>query len=660
MTELSIDIETYSPVDLLKCGLYRYVDHPDFEIILFAYAFDDEPVTMIDLLSGEKIPDRVLKALPDPNVKKTAHNVPFEFNCIEEDLGIKLDISQWEDTMIKGAMLGLPMSLDELGKVLMIDHPKMPDGLSLIKYFCCPVAATKTNGYRTRNYPHHDWDKWNKFKSYGTRDVVAERENKRKLAWFNIPEKEKALWMLDFEINRRGVRIDRTLCQNAIKIDALVQEKLLQECIDITGIEKASSVAQIKKWLVKQIAEMTEEGDNPYGLDEEDVKSLSKDVLPSLIEKFDNEKIKRVLEIRQLTSKTSTTKYKRMLQMVMDDVRIRGVFQFYGANRTGRFAGRGIQPHNFPRNVMRLLDECRKLIKAGKQDIFELIFEQSAFALSQLLRTAFVPAPGHCFYVSDYSAIEARVLAWLAGEEWVLEVFKGHGKIYEATASKMFKIPIESITKDSEWRQRGKIADLALGYQGSVGALAKMKAEKYGVKPSEFKDLVHAYREAHPKTKQLWYDVQAAVIHVLTTGERVTMQKGLTFSKVRGQLFITLPSGRNLIYASPYYDRSENQIKYYGVNQLTKQWGIIKTYGGKLVENIVQATARDIFCEGMLSVSKAGYPIVLHTHDETVSEVIEGFGSIAELNKLMCPNIEWAKDLPLKAEGFKSYYYKKE
>lgn len=681
--ELSIDIETFSKTNLLTAGLYQYAFCPSFEILLFAWSYtryyydhdnklryDDTPTKIVDLLSGEKIPDEVLADMDNPHVIKTAHNVPFEFLCLSIYFSkyyphIKLDGKQWVCTMVKAAMLGLPMSLDALGIAMNLPTKKDKEGSRLIRIFCVPrkpPARKRKNPYtehelRIRNYPKDLPEDWELFKHYCIKDVDVEKQAKHRFAWFQMPESERELWALDQEINRRGIRIDVQLAERAIEWDAIFKSQTFKEAVELTGLNNPNSVQQIKKWLSEAI-----KGDEDEEVEYDETDTLNKDDIPKLLLQLDNEKIKRVLVLRQLMGKTSIRKYKRMMQMVDVYDRVRGSIQFCGAGRTWRFAGRGIQPQNYPRNEIKPLNLARAIVRHGEMSAIDYYFKESVpVVLSQLLRTCFVPKPGHCFYVSDYAAIEARVLAWYAGEQWVLDVFNSHGRIYEATASMMFKIPLEEITKDSPWRQRGKVGDLAFGYQGSVRAAVKMKALDYGITMDELPGMVASWRGAHPETVQFWWDVHNAVKDVLTYGGIVPLQKGLEVSKKRGHLFIKLPSGRELVYVNPYLEKGEKglEIIYWGMNQTSKKWERIKSYGGKFVENIVQATARDILKEGMLSVSKK-YDIVMHIHDEIISEAPEGYGSLEEHNALMCPVIPWAKGLPLKSAGFKGYYYKKD
>lgn len=677
--ELSIDLETYSEENLKTCGLYKYALHPSFEIMLFAYSYttyyyDDEnklrykdtPTECLDLMSGDVIPARILRDMVDPRIIKTAHNVPFELLCLTVHLKryypeYKLDGRQWVDTMVKAAMLGLPLGLDHLGMAMNLSTKKDREGTALIQVFCVPNKPPKAKkgqpvptDWRRRVLPEHEPEKWRRFIQYCIKDVDVEKLAKHRMAWFQIPDSERELWSLDQEINARGVRIDTDLAERAIEWDGIFKKRTLNEMIKLTGLQNPNSVKQLKEWL----AEAIDEDDENYDFDEKEDK-LDKDAIPKIIAHLDSERIKRVLQLRLWYAKTSIRKYKKMLQMCGHGDRIRGCIQFCGAGRTWRWAGRGIQPHNFPRNIMEELDLAREVVLHGKMSTVDIFDQALPDILSQLLRTAFIPKPGHCFYVSDYAAIEARVLAWLAGEQWVLDVFNGHGKIYEATASKMFNVPLESIDKKSPWRQRGKVADLACGYQGGVGALLKMKALDFGIKESELPELVKAWRAAHPATVKFWKDIHEAVKQVLTDGGKVVLQKGIVVAKKRGHLFIKLPSGRELVYVGAYYDWEDKQIKYWGLNQESKKWERLKSYGGKFVENIVQAVARDILKEGMLSVRKK-YDIVLHIHDEIISEAPEGYGSIEEHNRLMCPTIPWAAGLPLKSAGFKGYYYMKD
>lgn len=653
---LSIDIETYSDAELKKVGVYKYAADPSFQILLFSYSYDDEPVYCIDL-TCEVLPDFIIRDLSDPRIKKTAYNAAFEITCISFHLRTLLDPAQWECTLVKCGMLGLPMNLADVSRVLNLTSGKMSTGLVFINYFCKPVKPTKANGMRVRNLPEHAPDKWEGFKTYNIFDVKAEKEVLKKVRWFKIPEREREMWILDQKINRLGVAVDIDLIKAAIKINKEYQDALIKEAIEITGLENPKSVAQLKRWLVKEMIEDDEELTfeqetyDPY-------KSLRSEVLPKLIEKFNSEKIKRVLQIRQETSKTSITKYQAMLNAVGEDGRIRGTIQYYGANRTGRFAGRIIQPHNYPRNVIKNLDLARRAVKSGQTDLVYACFDSVPYTLSQLLRTAFIPGEGCEFIPCDYAQIEARVLPWLAGEEWVLNTFRAGHDVYIATAANMFRVHIDPTDKKHPLRQRGKIATLALGYQGAVGALLKMGALDYGIPESELPKLVVLYRQANPNIVSYWAYLQNCAIDAIQYGEVIPMTHGMKMQYKRSCLFITLPSGRDLVYCNATFNG--RNIQYWGVNQTKKTWVLLDTYGGKLAENITQAVARDLLVEGLLNLDAHGYKVPLHIHDEDIIEHKKGASNVKEIERLMCPPVSWAEGLPLAAEGFITQYYKKD
>ncbi|MDQ0154177.1 DNA polymerase [Robertmurraya andreesenii] len=649
MKLLSIDIETYSSVDLVKCGVYAYCESADFEILLFAYAVDEEEVQIVDIASGEKLPDALLKALTDPAVIKTAYNANFERTCLAKFFGKPMPPEQWRCSSVHALILGLPGHLDGVAKCLKLKEQKMKEGKALIRYFSVPCKPTKVNGRRNRNLPEHDSDKWRTFKEYCKQDVEVERQIRKKLEAFPIPDMEQRLWELDQNINDDGVMIDITFVSHAIQADTVFQENLYKEAVSLTGLENPNSPAQLKDWLQTQ------------GLE---VDSLAKKNVEALMGEVGNPDVKRLLELRQAMSKTSVKKYEAMERSICPDYRIRGLLQFYGANRTGRWAGRLVQIHNLPRNEMKDLQVARDLLKSGNYQALELLFDNLPDVLSQLIRTAFIPSKGHRFIVADFSAIEARVIAWLAGERWRMEVFQTHGKIYEASAAQMFKVPIETIDKGSPLRQKGKIAELALGYGGSKGALKQMGALEMGLTDDELPELVSAWREANPNIVNLWWDVEAAAIKAVKEKAVVKMQCGLTFHYARGILFITLPSGRSLAYVRPRIGMDERfgkeQLTYEGVEQGSKQWGRIATYGGKLTENIIQAIARDCLAVAMLRLAEAGYRIKFHVHDEVVLEVPNGTRAMEEVEELMGQPIDWAPGLPLSADSFETEYYKKD
>lgn len=652
MRTLSIDIETYSDLDIKKVGVYRYVDSANFEILLFAYAFDNEEVKVIDLVNDEELPKEVIEALIDNKVIKSAFNANFERTAISKFLNINLKPNEWSCTMIKALTLGLPGSLDSVSKALKFneDKQKMKEGKALIQYFCKPCKATKVNRGRTRNLPIHDMEKWNKFKEYCKQDVVVEREIRNKLSKYKTTEREIKLWYLDQRINDTGIKVDTELIENAIECDKRYTEKLTKEAIKITGLNNPNSPAQLKKWLSDKVGF--------------EITSLTKESIPEILKQVDDENVVRILELRKLMSKTSIKKYEAMKLAKGNDNRVRGLLQFYGANRTGRWAGRLVQVQNLPQNHIEDLDLARNLLKEGDFDLIELLYDSVPDVLSQLIRTAFIPSEGHRFIVSDFSAIEARVIAWLAGEKWRLDVFNSHGKIYEASASQMFKIPIENIKKGSELRQKGKLAELSNGYGGSVGALISMGAIKMGLKEEELQPIVTAWRNANPNITKFWWDVDKAAKKAIKDRTIVEIQHGIKFIYNPGVLFIELPSSRRLSYLRPKIEPhttfSGDKITYEGMEQTSKQWKRIDTYGPKLVENIVQATARDCLREAMFNVTDAGYSIVMHVHDELVIDVDKKGGSLEEVNSIMGKEISWAKGLPLKADGYECDYYKKD
>lgn len=652
MRTLSIDIETYSDLDIKKVGVYRYVDSANFEILLFAYAFDNEEVRVIDLVNDEELPKEVIEALNDNKVIKSAFNANFERTAISKFLDINLESNDWSCTMIKALTLGLPGSLDNVSKALKFneDKQKMEEGKALIRYFCKPCKATRVNKGRTRNLPIHDMEKWNKFKEYCKQDVVVEREIRNKLSKYKTTERENELWYLDQIINDAGIRVDTQLIENAIECDKKYTKKLTKEAIEITGLNNPNSTAQLKKWLNDKVGF--------------EVTSLTKESIPEILKQVEDENVIRVLELRKLMSKTSIKKYEAMKLAKGNDNRVRGLLQFYGANRTGRWAGRLVQVQNLPQNHIEDLDLVRNLLKEGDFDLIELLYDSVPDVLSQLIRTAFIPSEGHRFIVSDFSAIEARVIAWLANEKWRLDVFNSHGKIYEASASQMFKVPIESIKKGDLLRQKGKISELALGYGGSVGALTSMGAIKMGLDEDELQPLVTTWRNANPNITKFWWDVDKAAKKAIKDRTIVEFQHGIKFIYNPGVLFIELPSGRRLSYLRPKIEPhttfSGDKITYEGMEQTSKQWKRVDTYGPKLVENIVQATARDCLREAMFNVTDAGYDIVMHVHDELVLDVDKKYGSLEEVNRIMGKEISWAKGLPLKADGYECDYYKKD
>ncbi|MBZ9633047.1 DNA polymerase [Clostridium sp. FP1] len=648
---LCIDVETYSSVDIATSGAYKYCEAPDFEIMLFAYAFNDEEVKIIDFNEGEILPQRVIDALYNPNIIKSAFNANFERNAIKNFLGTPTPPEMWQCTMVKALTMGLPGSLGMVGTAMHLpeDKQKMKEGKALIQYFCKPCKSTKTNGGRTRNLPEHDMEKWEIFKSYCMQDVVAERDIKNKLSIYLSTDKEQRLWELDQHINDRGVGTDLVLIEKAIECDATYSERLKNEAREITGLANPNSAAQLKKWIGDKLGH--------------EVSSLTKESVAELLEVIIDADVVRILELRQLMAKTSIKKYQTMQNSRCEiDGRVRGLLQFYGANRTGRWAGRLVQVQNLPQNHLPDLDDARNLVRTGQFDEIEFLYDSIPDTLSQLIRTAFIPREGNRFMIADFSAIEARVIAWLAGEKWRLDVFNTHGKIYEASASQMFHVPIESVKKGSELRQKGKIAELALGYGGSVGALSSMDKNK-SIPEDELTGLVKSWRNANVNITKFWWDCDKGAKKAITERTTVCMQFGLKFICAPGVLFIQLPSGRKLSYVRPKIEDGKfgkPVVTYEGMEQTTKQWTTLETYGPKIVENIVQATARDCLAEAMFKVQKAGYDIVMHVHDEIIMDVPKGFGSMDAVNNIFGEPIAWAPGLPLKADGYECNYYMKD
>lgn len=645
MALLAIDIETYSDVDLTKSGVYAYSDSPQFEILLFAYAFDDEPTQIVDLACGEELPQRVLDALEDETVIKTAFNAAFERTCISKHLGRKLSAAAWQCTAVQSAMLALPLSLDGVGEVLDIQRKKLKEGADLVRFFSMPCKATKANGGRTRNLPSHEPEKWERFKAYCIRDVDAEREIRHKLRNYPIPDSEMRLYQMDQEINDRGILVDRELVANAIRCDLQYKEAVTARAYELTGLDNPNSPAQIKGWLTERGVE---------------VESLDKKAVKSMISDADGE-VLEVLQLRLLMAKTSVKKYEAIERSVCSDGRCHGLLQFYGANRTGRWAGRLVQVQNLPQNHIEDLELARHLVKDRQFDLIDLLYDSTPGVLSELIRTAFVPKPGCRFVVADFAAIEARVLAWFSGEQWRLTTFAEGGDIYCASASQMFGVPVVKHGENGHLRQKGKIAELALGYGGSVGALTSMGALDMGMQEEELQPLVNQWRASNPHITKFWWDVDAAAVKAVK--ERTSVQYGnLCFTYRSGILFVTLPSGRNLSYIKPRMVQNHfgrESLSYEGVGE-SKKWMRIETYGPKLVENIVQATARDLLALAMLRLRDAGFEIVMHIHDEAVLEVPEGVSSVEEICKIMAIAPDWAAGLPLRADGYECPFYKKD
>lgn len=604
-----------------------------------------EEVKIVDLLAGEKIPTEVISAIKSEKIIKTAFNAQFERVCLAKYLGINLSANSWQCTAVQSAMLGLPLSLDGVSMVLNLEEKKMKEGKELIRYFSVPAKPSKSNGVRNRNLPNHAPEKWDKFKDYCKRDVEVEKAIREKLKKYPISIREQELYILDQRINDRGILVDLHLARNAIQCDTAYRDIAISESKRISGLENPNSVAQIKEWLSDQGHE---------------VESLSKKAVQEMIQETEGS-VERFLELRTKLSKTSIKKYEAIKRSVCKDKRVRGLLQFYGANRTGRWAGRLVQVQNLPQNHLKDLELARKLLREDRFDDLELLFDSVPNLLSELIRTAFIPKVGCSFIVADFSAIEARVIAWLAGETWRMNVFSSHGKIYEASASQMFKVAIEEVTKGSQLRQKGKISELALGYGGSVGALKSMGALEMGLKEEELQQLVNTWRNANPNITRLWWDIDKAAIQVVK--EKGMQQVGkIKIQCKSGILFITLPSGRNLCYIKPRLEENKfgrEGITYEGITE-NKRWGRIETYGPKLVENIVQGIARDLLAEALLNVDKVGYDIVMHVHDEIVVEAIGSEENLNEVCRLMAVAPSWAKGLLLRADGFICDFYKKD
>lgn len=641
---LEMDIESFSDVDLVKCGVYAYADSPAFEILLFAYSFDGGETQIIDLAQGEKLPAEVEDAIFDVSVTKTAYNANFERTCLSKHFGRYIPPESWHCSAVQAAMLALPRSLEDVGRVLGLDEQKMKEGKELIRYFCVPCKPTKANGGRTRNLPRHAPEKWELFKTYCKRDVDVEKSIRRKLHNFPIPESEMELYRLDQRINDRGVLVDMGLVRQAIACERLHKEVVTKRAYELTGLENPNSVAQLKGWL----------GD--MGMEAE---SLSKKAVADMIAEMDGE-VEELLKLRLMLAKTSVKKYEAIERSVCSDGRVHGMLMFYGANRSGRWSGKNVQLHNLPKNYLPDLELARNLVKQGRFEDIELLYDSTPNVLSELIRTAFIPKPGCRFVVADFSAIEARVMGWLSGEEWVLDVFRGDGKLYEMTASRMFGIPMAEIGKGSSERAKGKVASLACQYGGSTGALVSMGALDMGLAEDELPPLVAAWRKANPHMVQFWWDVDAAAIKAVTEKQKTKVGR-IIFEYKSGILFITLPSGRKLSYVKPRMAVNRfgrDGLTYEGISE-NKKWSRIETYGPKLVENIVQGTARDLLAEAMLRVEKKGYPIVMHCHDEIIAEVPEGSGSVDEMCEVMAVQPTWAEGLPLRADGYQCSFYQK-
>ena len=642
MRTLSIDIETYSDVDLSKCGVYKYATSPAFEILLFGYAVDGGDVRVVDLACGEQIPDEIIAALSDASVTKWAFNAMFERVCLSNFLGEWLEPEGWHCTMVWSATLGLPLSLESAGAALGLEKQKLIEGKDLIRYFCVPCKPTKANGGRTRNLPGHDPVKWERFKKYNLRDVETEMQIQQRLSSFPVPDAIWEEYHLAQEINDRGIGVDMELVRQAIAIDARSRERLTAAMRELTELENPNSVQQMKQWLADQ------------GMETD---TLGKKAVAELV-KTAPEPLREVLSLRQQLAKSSVKKYAAMENAVCADGRAHGMFQFYGANRTGRFSGRLIQLQNLPQNHMGDLAEARALVRSGNYEALSMLYEDIPDTLSQLIRTAFVPQNGRKFIVADFSAIEARVIAWFAGERWRLKVFEDGGDIYCASASQMFHVPVEKHGVNGHLRQKGKIAELAWGYGGSVGALKSMGALEMGLAEEELQPLVDAWRSSNPMITQFWWDVDRAVKDCIK--QRVpTETHGLHFDYRSAMLFIALPSGRRMAYVKPRIGENQfggESVTYMGVSG-TKKWERLESYGPKFVENIVQGTARDILCYAMQTLKNCS--IVAHVHDEVIIEADRRM-SVTAVCEQMGRTPPWAKGLKLRADGYECEFYQKD
>lgn len=649
MNNLEIDIETYSSVSLQKCGVYKYAESPDFQILLFGYSVDGGDVRTIDLASGEKLPTEVLDALTDESVTKWAFNAQFERVCLSRylaDLGLMteryLDPESWRCVMVWSAYMGLPLSLEGSGAVLGLEKQKLAEGKDLIRFFSVPCNPTKANGGRTRNLPEHDPEKWERYKAYNIRDVEAEMQIRQRLTKYPVPESVWDEYHLDQEINDRGIRVDMQLVRQAIALDAMTRDRLTESMKELTNLDNPNSVAQMKDWLSEQGVETD---------------TLGKKAVSAMIDETDGD-VSEALSLRLQLAKSSVKKYQAMENAACEDDRCRGMFQFYGANRTGRFAGRLVQLQNLPQNHMEDLAEARELVRNGDFDALDMLYEDIPDTLSQLIRTAFIPAEGKKFFVADFSAIEARVIAWFAGEDWRTKVFVDGGDIYCASASQMFKVPVEKHGVNGHLRQKGKIAELALGYGGSVGALKSMGALEMGLDEEELQPLVNAWRESNPHIVRFWWDVDSAVKKALKQGQMQEV-RGIKFLCKSGMLFILLPSGRMLSYVKPRIGENRfggESVTYEGVGG-TKKWERIESYGPKFVENIVQGTSRDILMYAMKTLRNCS--IVAHVHDELI---IEGDPkmSLEAIREQMARIPSWAEGLVLRADGYVCDFYKKD
>jgi DNA polymerase len=653
---LFIDVETFSSVDIKDSGAYKYIESPDFEILIIGYALDDGPVNIVDLAQGEEMPEEFEEALLDPECVKVAHNAVFERLSFKR-IGYNIPAEQWYCTSVKAAYCGLPLSLDGVSKALNLTDKKLDTGKALIKYFSCPCKATRVNGMRTRNYPEHAPEKWEMYKEYNKYDVLAEREIFHRLESYIIPKIEREMYVLDQNINDRGILVDMELAESAIAVDNTYTSILTQHAQQLTGLENPNSPTQIRQWIEKKTGSV--------------VLSLSKETMPDLLKEFaDYPDVIELLNIRKKLSKTSIKKYYAMFNCAMKDHRVRGTFQFYGANRTGRWAGRLLQLQNLSKNHISHIEVPRELIRVRDWETVEMMYDDVADILSQLVRTALIPPQGMKYAVADFSAIEARVISWLADEKWRLDVFHGDGKIYEATGEKMFGVPKSEIKKGSVLRDKSKISELALGYEGGLGALKRMGGDKMGLSNTEMMSLVHKWRMANPSIVDMWKEIDEASKEAVRYHRAVKCtSKNIIFDCDDEFMTIELPVGRKLFYYKPefkdkYVGRSTTPIRslcYKGIDQTTKQWISIDTYGGKLTENIVQAVSRDLLGDAMLRMEKAGYGIVGSIHDEVITEVPEENAQLwyNNLVKIMSTPPLWAQDLPLNADGGVMDFYQK-
>jgi len=652
---MAVDVETFSAADLKEVGVHRYVEDPTFEVLLIAYSVDDGPVIVIDekTLSNEDLERRIefFNLLVDPAVTKYAYNAAFERSCLAKWAEEPMPPEQWKCTMVHALMCGLPGSLAAVGMALGLPEDKLKDkqGKALIDYFCKPCKPTKANGGRVRNLPAHDPEKWKLFIEYNRQDVVTETEIRHRLDQINrVPEREQELWQLDQQINDHGIRIDVPMVEKIVDFDEIRAGELMEEARQITGLSNPNSLQQLKGWLLDKGVAVT---------------SLDKDALEELLKEDLPQDVRRVLQIRKASGKTSTAKYAKMLGAVCSDDRLRGILQFYGANRAGRWTGKLVQVHNLAKNYMPDLDLARELTAAGDFDTLQTLYGEPSFVFSELVRTAFIPSAGNKFVVSDFSAIEARVVAWVAGEEWVLDAFRQGKDIYCETASMMYHVPVVKHGENGHLRQRGKVAVLACGYQGGVGAMRAM--DTTGTIPDEeLQSVVDQWRQANPKIVQLWKKVELAAKSAIEDHRMHTIQRNISFGYRNGNLYITLPSGRSLCYFGARLKDGQygDQIVYKGVNQTTKKWEDTETYGGKLVENIVQGIARDCLAEAMMRVAGLGYRIVMHVHDEMIVDTDdpEPMEALEDINYAMSMPIDWAPGLPLKGDGYVCDYYRKD